>query len=460
VGQLIQQGYLKASNTGIDDQFAFNLALDGDTLVVGAPFEDSNATGGQGDNSAQDSGAVYVFTRASGVWSQQAYLKASNTGAGDQFGVSVAIKGDTLVVGAQFEDSGNGSQSDESAQDAGAAYVFTRSGGVWTQQAYLKANNAGANDQFGINVAVDGATVAVGAAGEASGSRGIGHDPNNDDAPGSGAVYIFTLVNGVWSQHDYIKASNGGGEFGTGLALLSDTLVVGAPTEAGASTGIDGDQDNNTAPGAGAVYVFTRSGGVWSQQAYVKASNTDAGDRFGEDVAIDGDSMVVGARLEQSGSSGVNSNQDDDSAPNAGAAYVFTRTNGVWTQQAYLKPSHAGAGMNFSGTIAIAGDIIAVGARLEDGASSGINQSQTNLTAADAGAVYVFKRSAGVWDQKDYLKASNTRAGAQFGDAVGLSGTTLAVGSWFESSNAVGVNNDQTNTGAPNSGAVYVFDGL
>jgi len=162
VDPLAQQAYLKASNTGAGDEFGWSaVAVSGDTVVVGAHFEDSNATGvngNQADNSAPDSGAAYVFTRTGGVWSQQAYLKASNTTAFDQFGFFVAVSGDTVVVSAPGEDSNatgvNGNQADNSAPDSGAAYVFTRSGGVWTQQAYLKASNTGGGDHFGPFVAV------------------------------------------------------------------------------------------------------------------------------------------------------------------------------------------------------------------------------------------------------------------------------------------------------------------
>ena len=462
VAQLIQQGYLKASNTGANDNLGYSVALSGDTLVVGSPQEGSSATGVNGDqanNNAQNSGAVYVFTRTAGVWSQQAYLKASNTDANDQFGVSVAISGDTIAVGAQFEDS-NGSQSDNSAQDSGAVYVFTRTGGAWTQQAYLKGHNTEAGDQFGVSVAVEGDTLAVGAIGEASEACCINHDGSNNNAPGSGAVYVFTRTAGVWSQQAYVKASNAGGLFGYGLALAGDTLAVGAPFEASNATGVNGNEADNSAPLAGAVYVFTRTGGNWTQQAYLKASNTDAGDRFGLGLDLDGDTVVVGARFEASASSGVNGNQADNSVNNSGAAYVFTRTAGVWSQQAYLKASHAENSNNFAGAITIAGDIVAVGARLEDSGSTGINGNQVSNSAPDSGAVYVFKRTAGVWEETAYLKASNTGAGDEFGISVALSGNTLAVGAVFEDSNATGVNGIQADNNAPNSGAVYVFDGL
>ncbi len=181
IDPLAQQAYLKASNTGADDNFGNSVAVAGDTVVVGAPLEDSNATGVDGDgtnNGASDAGAAYVFTRSGATWTQQAYLKASNTGASDQFGYSVAVAGDTLVVGARFEGSNatgvDGNQADNNALEAGAAYVFTRSGATWSQQAYLKASNTGGGDRFGTSVAVTGDTVVIGALGEASNATGGG----------------------------------------------------------------------------------------------------------------------------------------------------------------------------------------------------------------------------------------------------------------------------------------------
>jgi hypothetical protein len=156
IDPLVQQAYLKASNTGVWDYFGYSVAISGDTLVVGAFAEDSNAVGvngDQGNNLALNAGAAYVFVRTGGVWVQQAYLKASNTGAGDNFGWSVAISGDTVVVGASIEASNatgvNGDQGDNSAIGSGAAYVFFLTGGVWVQQAYLKASNTSAWEQFG-----------------------------------------------------------------------------------------------------------------------------------------------------------------------------------------------------------------------------------------------------------------------------------------------------------------------
>ena len=310
VAQLTQQGYLKASNTGAGDSFGTNIAVDGDTLVMGARFEDSAATGingNQADNSAPDSGAVYVFTRTDGVWSQQAYVKASNTEAGDEFGSWVAVDGDTLVIGAPLEDSAatgiNGNQADNSAPDSGAVYVFTRTDGVWSQQAYVKASNAEAGDWFGATVAVDGDTLVVGARFEDSAATGINGNQADNSAPDSGAGYVFTRTGGVWSQQAYVKASNteAGDEFGFWVDLADNTLVVGARFEDSAATGINGNQADNSAPDSGAGYVLTRTDGVWSQQAYVKGSNTGVGDEFGSDVAVDGNTLTIGAPLEDRG---------------------------------------------------------------------------------------------------------------------------------------------------------------
>ncbi|MFT6158514.1 MAG: acyl-[acyl carrier protein]--UDP-N-acetylglucosamine O-acyltransferase [Myxococcota bacterium] len=457
--------YLKASNTDGGDAFSRSVALSGDTLAVGALYEDSDATGVNGDqssNAAGLAGAVYVFTRSGGVWSQQAYLKASNTGASDYFGFSVALSGDTLAVGAYVEDSDatgvNGVQGSNAARNSGAVYVFTRSGGAWSQQAYLKASNTGASDQFGRSVALSGDTLAVGAYGEDSDATGVNGDQGSNAAFASGAVYVFTRSGGAWSQQAYLKASNTGVNdfFGWSVALSGDTLAVGAHQEASAATDVNGDQSSNAAENSGAVYVFTRSGGAWSQQAYLKASNTDATDYFGFSVALSGDTLAVGARSEGSAATGVNGDQSSNAALNSGAVYVFTRSGGAWSQQAYLKASTTGAGDEFGRSVALSGDTLAVGAYGEDSDATGVNGDQSSNSAYNSGAVYVFTRSGGAWSQQAHLKASTTGAGDQFGRSVALSGDTLAVGTYGEDSDATGVNGDQSSNAFANSGAVYV----
>jgi hypothetical protein len=462
IDPFVQQGYLKASNTGADDEFGWSVAISGDTLVVGAPGEDSSATGvngDQGNNNAVDAGAAYVFTRSGAIWSQQAYLKASNTGAGDNFGYSVAISGDTIVVGAWGEASNatgvNGNQADNSAVAAGADYVFTRSGTTWSQQAYLKASNTDANDQFGYSVAIFGDTIVVGAPNEASNGY-----PNDNSAAYAGAAYVFTRSGTTWIQQAYLKASNTGANdaFGVSVAISGDTVVVGAPYEDSNATGVGGNQTDNSANAAGAAYVFVRSGTTWSQQAYLKASNTNASDWFGSAVAISGDTIVVGAFFEASNATGVNGNQTDNSVLQAGAAYVFVRSGVTWSQQAYLKASNTGAGDTFGSAVAISGDTIVVGAYGEDSNTTGVNGNQTDNSASGAGAAYAFTRSGTTWSQQAYLKASNTGAGDNFGQSVAISGDTVVVGAYGESSNTTGVNGTQTDNSATNAGAAYVFD--
>ncbi len=316
--------YLKASNTDRGDWFGGSVAISGNTIVVGAYQEDSNGVNGnQQNNNAEDAGAAYVFTRdGQGNWSQQAYLKASNTDRGDWFGCSVAISGDAIVVGAS-----------EKANRAGAAYVFTRDGqGNWSQQAYLKASNADVYDQFGDSVAISGDTIVVGAYQEASSATGVNGNQQNNSASEAGAAYVFTRDSqGNWSQQAHLKASNTDAHdyFGESVAISGDTIVVGASAEASNATGVNGEQHDNSKYWAGAAYVFTRDDqGNWSQQAYLKASNTDERDKFGDSVTISGDTIVVGAWGESSSATGVNNGQDNNNATWAGAAYVYDSFEG------------------------------------------------------------------------------------------------------------------------------------
>lgn len=453
IDPVAQQAYLKASNsqggtgvpgpTGSGDLFGRSVAISGNTVVVGAAGEDSNATGINGDqtnNSATQSGAAYVFVRSGGVWSQQAYLKASNTEGFDNFGWSVAISGDTVVVGARGESSNatgiNGNQTDDSMLNAGAAYVFVRDGGLWTQQAYLKASNTEISDEFGWSVAISGDTVVVGADSEDSNATGVNGDQTNNGAINSGAAYVFARTGGTWSQQAYLKGSITPSSFGWSAAISGDTVVVGGP---------------------GGAFVFSRTGAVWSQQASLTASNFEPVDDFGVSVAVSGDTVVVGAMSEDSNATGIDGDQTNNSAADSGAAYVFTRVGGVWSQQAYLKASNTEGGDFFGVSVAISGDTLVVGAEREDSSASGIDGNQTDNSAANSGAAYVFTRNASVWTQQAYLKASNTGSGDNFGHSVAISGDAALVGAYQEDSNATGIDGDQVNNSAVNSGAAYVF---
>ena len=355
-----QNGYLKASNADTFDSFGYSVAIDGDTVIVGAPYEASDGSTPD-NNSTSFAGAAYIFVRQGDAWVQQAYLKASNADADDYFGASVAISGDTVIVGARNEDSDGSSPDDNSAIDAGAAYIFVRNGNTWVQQAYLKASNAHADDYFGASVAISGDTVIVGVYGEDS----DGSIPDDNSANFAGAAYIFVRDGTTWTQQAYLKADNVGeyDYFGYSVAISGDTVIVGAQGESSNGS----SSDDNSAPYAGAAYIFVHSGADWVQQAYLKASNADVDDSFGSSVAISGDTAIVGAYGEYSDGS----IPDDNSAYYAGAAYIFVRNDAAWVQQAYLKASNTEEEDRFGFSVAISDDTAIVGVPYEasDGSS-------------------------------------------------------------------------------------------
>ena len=461
----VPDDYLKASNPHVNDSFGTAVAMSGDgsTVAVGAPAEASNATGIDGDQTPGTKGgqgAVYVFVRTGAAWSQQAYVKASNTDYG-AFGSAVALSydGSTLAVGAIEESSVgvgvDGNQAPGGPAAAGATYVFTRQGTTWSQQAYFKASNPAAFASFGaaLTLSGDGNTLAVGADGEGSSATGVDgsqtQDPSTSD---SGAAYVFSRSGAAWTQQAYVKASNTGANdhFGAALALSGDgnSLVVGAYGEASGAGGIDGNQNDDSKPSAGAAYVFVRAGASWAQQAYVKSASPTSDAAFGLLVALsqDGSTLAVGAGGEDS---------------SAGVAYVFSRASTTWSQQARIAAAVRQSGAGFGAALALSSDgsTLLVGAAAENSNALYLNGDPNNTAAPGSGAAYLFRRAGSAWSQRFYMKASNTRALAQFGWSVALSGDggSVAVGSLGESSGAKGVNGDQTDSSTLNSGATYVF---
>jgi len=322
-----QQQKIQASDLQANDYFGQAVAIDGDTVVVGARLEDTVD---------YNTGAAYIFTRDGTTWTQQQKIQASDLQANDNFGMSVAIDGDTVVVGAQMEDTGGA--------EAGAAYVFTRSGTTWTQQQKIQASDKQADDNFSISVSISGDTAVVGAQYEDTG--GIN----------AGAAYIFTRSGTTWTQQQKIQASDIQADdlFGASVSISGDTVVVGANGE---DTG---------ASNAGAAYIFTRSGTTWTEQQKILASDIQANDFFGWSVSIDGDTVVVGATGEDTGSS------------NAGASYIFTRSGTTWTQQQKIQASDKELNDFFGNSVAIDGNTVVVGAHAED------------TGGQEVGAAYIF----------------------------------------------------------------------
>ena len=325
---------------------------------------------------------------------QQAKLVASDAEANDRFSeLALAISGDTVVVSAHDEDTGG--------TNAGAAYVFTRSGSTWTEQAKLVASDASTEDEFGYSADIDGDTIIVG-------------KPNDDNGgTDAGAAYIFTRSGSTWTQQSKIVASDiqVGDRFGISTAISGDTVVVGSYLE---DTG---------GSNAGAVYIFTRSGSTWTQQAKIQASDPEANDRFGGSVGIDGDTVIVGVNLEDTGGT------------DAGAAYIFTRSGSTWTQQQKIQSSDIEAGDNFAISVAISGDTVAVGAQYEQGDSS----------VVALGAAYIFTRSGSTWTQQAKIQASDGELYDHFGSSIDIDGDNVIVGAQYE------------DTGGNATGQAYIF---
>lgn len=498
-------GYVKASNSNAGDTFGYAIALsrDGNTLAIGAagpspannpPIdnllpgagESSGATGvggDQADNSANSAGAVYLFSRSNGSWVQQQYIKATNSAANDYFGWSLALSGDgnTLAVGAPGEASNatgvDGNQGDNSAPQSGAVYVYSRSDSAWTPQSYLKASNSEASDFFGWSLALsaDGNTLAVGAYGEDSNAKGVNGNQGNNSHLLAGAAYIFSRTANAWAQQAYLKASNtdsasanpqfGGDYFGWSLDISSDgnTVAVGAFGEDGGAMGVDGAQNNNDAPDSGAVHTFIRSSGSWSPQSYLKASNTNISDKFGMSVRLSGNgtTLAISAPNEDSSATQINGNQSDNSAPESGAVYLFSHDGANWQQQSYIKASNTDTTDWFGMALAISedGNTLAVGAPYEASSGSGANANPNDNSAAYSGAIYLYTRSASLWSHQLYAKASNAQGNDGFGRSLALSAdaSRIAVGAPYESSNATGIGGNQGDNSAAHAGAVYLY---
>jgi hypothetical protein len=383
---------LTASHPTPEEKFGTSVLVTDDTMVVGAPDENGAAAG---------QGAVYVFRRVGrGSWSESARLVASDGAQDDKFGYSVALSGDTLVVGAPT----NGGPR----AGAGSAYVFTRTGETWVEEAKLKASDGIPADMFGAGVAASGASVLVGAF-----QAGSGVDVWR------GAGYVFVRRGTTWIEQAKLSAADGAaGETAAGaVALSGDTAVISASWD---TVGVNAHQ--------GSVSVFTRTGETWSEQAELTASDGGPSEEFGSDLSLSGDSIVIGAFFDDIG---LNAKQ--------GSAYVFVRRDGVWSEEAKLLAPDGKAVDVFGRSVAINGDAIVVGAQWDD-ADGAIDPNDNR------GSVYVFRRAGGTWTEQAKLTAPDGASGDLFGVMVGMSTDTVVVGASFAD---VGGITDQ--------GAAYVF---
>ncbi|MCM2350015.1 MAG: fibronectin type III domain-containing protein [Bacteriovoracaceae bacterium] len=482
-----QEAYIKASNNDTWDNLGYSVSINGDTLAVGSTWESSDQTtitngpDASLDNSNGASGAVYIYKRTGMSWEQEAYIKASNNNSNDFFGYSTSINGDTLAIGAIWEDSnqtiitnGTTASADNTNSNSGAVYIYNRTGLNWQQEAYIKANNNDTDDNFGNSVSISAHTLAVGVTMEDSNDITITNGTSasiDNTSSNSGAVYIYKRTGSNWAQEAYIKASNNDSSdyFGYSVSLDGDHLAVGVVSEDSNATTITngtGASADNSNANSGAVYIYKRTGSNWAQEAYIKASNNDPGDYFGYSVSISGDTLAVAAIYERSNQTTITNGigaSADNSNISSGAVYIYKRTGSNWAQEAYIKASNNGPGDNFGYSVSISGDTLAVASIYESSNQTTITNDTTasaNNSNMDSGAVYIYKRTGSNWVQESYIKASNNDPSDNFGYSVSINGDTLAVSAMYEDSNQMTIT-DGTIASPDNSnddsGAVYIY---
>jgi Zn-dependent metalloprotease len=343
--------------------FGRSVAVSGDTVVIGRPDDRPMPPWG---------GTAFVYRRVNGTWQHVVRLEAAASSAGDEFGHSVAISGDTVLVGAH--DPGV----------LGAAHVFREVGGVWQEVAELTATDEGFGDQFGHSVALSGSTAIVGAW------------RDDDGGSDSGSAYVFREIAGTWQQVAKLTASTpsdpAGDRFGFSVAISGGTAVIGAWGD---------DQIGNF---SGAAYVFREIAGTWQQVARLIAADGAPDDYFGWSVAVAGNTVLVGAE------------RDSDAGLRSGSAYVFGEVAGVWQQIAKLTAADAAAGDRFGYSVAVSGGTAVIGAPHDDD------------DGTSSGSAYLFRRVDGVWQQVQKYTAAETTAADQFGGSVAIDGSTIAVG--------------------------------
>lgn len=424
---IVQGLYGKAANADPGDRFGATIAIAGERVAVGAPAEDSAREDTPADNSRPDAGAVYLLRRRGNLWAQEAYVKHPAVGGLTAFGASIALEGDTLVVGY-----------------ANQVRVFRRDANGWAFAQQVLSDGDEANECYGAQVRLLGDVLVVAAPCEPSSSQGVTTVRDNVGI-NFGALYVFRWNGAAWIQEAFLKPTGrlnpGEPELGArGLALAPDIVAATFFEDAGPR-----------------VQVYRRVGGTWTVDGLLMpADGYQAGDEFGAAVAASSDTIIVGAPAEDSAATGFGGNRLDNSAIDSGAVYVFRRRANGWMDEGYIKAPNTGAGDQFGASLTYAGEILVVAAPAEDGGSPGVD-GPMNDAVPDSGAVYAFRRVNDLWMPPGYIKASNPGPGDRFGSALALSLDSLVVGAELEDSNARGLNGSQTSDAAPSSGAVYVF---
>jgi LPXTG-site transpeptidase (sortase) family protein len=375
----VHQTWIKPSPGNPGAEFGNIVAMDGDTLVVGARHDSVTV----GVNPVYYAGAVYVYVLEDNTWSLQGRLRASDAQAYDLFGSSVDIDGDTLIVGAVGNDSID--ENDEDAPDMGAVYIFTRSGDQWQQDTKIEPEDGIEGDNFGNAVSIVGSRIVV-----AASAKDIGLVPN------AGKVYSYYLSGTKWLQSQSVSMSPVGlnSFFGSSLDYDGQRLVVGA----------------QAVSDSGAVYVYYRVGSQWEEEAVIESMVDREGDNFGTSVSIDGQTIVVGAPFS-------NPNLGGRTITNAGAAYVFHKQGTSWDQEAMLVLENAAAFDHFGQSVSIDDTMIVVGASAQD-----------YFTILRTGSAHVFERNAGEWELQTSIISGEPYMDADFGASLSIDDELIVIG--------------------------------
>ncbi len=353
-----------ASDGVANNYFGRSVAVSGNTAIVGAD--------------AFYNSSAYIWEKQGSTWQQTAKLLP--TGGAGSFGYSVSISGNTAIVGATDN----------------AAFIFEKNGSSWQQVAKLVSSDKEYYDQFGFAVAISGNTAVVGAY------------RNNYT---TGSAYVFEKNGTTWQQVAKLLAADrsGGDSFGYSVAVSGSTILLGAP------------YDTNIRRASGSAYIFTKNGTIWQQATKLLASDEGEGNNFGSSVAISGSTAVVGTPY------------DDDNGRSSGSAYVFQKVGTAWSQMTKLLPADGAVSDNFGYSVAISNTVITVGAWLDS--DNGQN----------SGSAYIFGKNGAIWQETTKLLPSDGAAHDSFGSSVAVSGTVAIVGAYG--------NDDQGNQ----SGSAYFF---
>jgi len=360
---------LLASDSAPHDNYGIVVALSSDTAVIGAPFDSTRSF---------NAGSAYVYKHSNGAWSLQQKLQANDGAPGDQYGWSIALQGNTLLIGARFDD--------DRGFNSGSIYAYTRIDNTWVERQKFSAPDGSVNDQYGFTISLDGDVAFIGA------------PLDDDNGFESGSVYIYHRIAGLWSVEKKFTAHDGepGDQFGWSVALSASSALIGARF------------DDDEAFNSGSAYLYNRTAQTWHMKQKFTAIDAAVNDQFGWTVALDDNTAVIGARF------------NDDMGINSGSAYVYTLSDKEWSLQQKLIASDGEPGNQYSWAIALDGDKLIIGAPFD------------NYEEAISGSSYVYSRSDNAWREQQKLTANIEVLAARYGISVALEGDTTLIGACLE----------------------------